>query len=779
MNINKPNPIALITEGENEIKDKITKLTNNIFQKEYILLDKNWFNKYQNILYNKSNKNVFKIQFLPNFKNKTYDFGNKSYSFSIPTSFVLVKKALIDCFDKNEQNRVQNLIYDVIIGGECLIIKNKKYNNAFYVSQYDINSPFKYINDINYILIYKDTQKLNCELNKILQKGFSSYLDENKIKPDGKSHDIFNSNGEIIGNIIHYTELQYTYTSEMLNIKNVFKSNNLKKEIKKFEMNKILHSIMLCLFQTKQLVNELNNDKNRSTKKMVQLFVDYFQNIQNDCSKVNSKLNSQINPSMTGTYKDIISEMFSKLDKELAISKMKDAYKHGQINQFSETISKNKINEEFKNSSIIQKLFYTTFEIKSICNCGISNYRYESIIFLYINLDKENKNVLISDKMLNYKKPKNIQCHFCGQKIDNKNEIKIYIYPKILIVILEGENYNNFSLINQAKIKINNRLYQLYCLCEKNQNRFYFKRNEEWYANIEKINCKKIETIETTKPVILFYQFYSYIENDRNNINQNINNYLNNKISHSDSNNKQILNMNQMNNYNNMNQMNNYNNMNQMNNYNNMNQMNNNNNMNQMNNYNNMNQMNNNNNMNQMNNNNNNMNQMNNYNKMNNYNNMKQMNNNNNYNIINNNIMNNRMINNFNNMNINMNNNNNFYINGIYNNFKINNMNMNNNFCNNNMNLNKMINFNKKMNNAPLLKSKNILLTFILKGKQLFWESNQNETFQTIILKLENKYNYLKNIKNKVYYYNNQIIQTEYTLKQLNIPDNSVIYIMS
>lgn len=107
-------------------------------------------------------------------------------------------------------------------------------------------------------------------------------------------------------------------------------------------MNQILHSIMLCLFQTKQLVNEINNNNYKSKKTMVQLFFEYFQNIQKDCSKVNSKLNSQINPNMVGTYKDIISEMFSKLDKELIISKMKDTYKQGQINQFSETSSKRK-----------------------------------------------------------------------------------------------------------------------------------------------------------------------------------------------------------------------------------------------------------------------------------------------------------------------------------------------------------------------------------------------------------------------------------------------------
>ena len=57
----------LISEGENEIKDNITKLTNNIFQKDYSLLDKNWFNKYQNVLYNNSNENIFKMTFYPNF----------------------------------------------------------------------------------------------------------------------------------------------------------------------------------------------------------------------------------------------------------------------------------------------------------------------------------------------------------------------------------------------------------------------------------------------------------------------------------------------------------------------------------------------------------------------------------------------------------------------------------------------------------------------------------------------------------------------------------------
>ena len=123
---------------------------------------------------------------------------------------------------------------------------------------------------------------------------------------------------------------------------------------------------MCCLFRTTQLVNELYKDYNKIKTIMVQLFVEYFQNIQNqkDCSQVNYKLNSQFDQNITDKYKDIISQMFSKLDKELTKSIMKDTYKQGQINQFSETSSRKKIYEGYNNGSIIKKLFYTIFEKK-------------------------------------------------------------------------------------------------------------------------------------------------------------------------------------------------------------------------------------------------------------------------------------------------------------------------------------------------------------------------------------------------------------------------------
>jgi len=755
MDINKSLQIKLIYEGENEIKDNIIKM-NNIFHKNYGLLDKDLFNNYQKFLNSMLNDN--KIQFSLKFDNFISNFENQSYNLLIPRNIILVNEQIfysnLNYFDKNAQNQLINLIYEVFIGGECLIIKDKKYNNVYYVSKYNINNYYQYNNGIDYILIFKDTNAFNDELNKIMQKGFSSYLNDYNMTTKEKFHDIHNSKGLLIGRII-YNFLRYTETMDILEENGYFK------------YNQILHLIMCCLFRTTELVNKLYNDCKKIKTIMVKLFVEYFQNIQyqKDCSKVNFKLNSQFNPIITDNYKNIISEMFSKLDKELTQFIMKDTYKQGQINQFSETSSKEKINEGYRNGSIVKKLFYTIFEIKATCNCGISNYIYEFNIFLNINLDKENKNVLISDKFLNNKKPINIQCHFCGQKINNQNENKIIIYPKILIVILEGTNYNNFSLKKQREIIINNRIYQLYCLCEINAGGFYFKNSKGWYAYTKSGICKEFKGIEATKPAILFYNFSGFI-NNRNNINQNINYYYNNNISLSDSNiNKHINLNNQINNkvINNMNQMKNNNNNNNFNNNiinNNMNNniiyMNNNNSNNIYNNgmYNNFN--------------NNNMNINNNY-----------FSNDMNKNFFSNNV---QMNNNFNNNNMNFNMNNNFFSNNVNmnNNFYNNNMNfnMNNNFYNNNMNIN-MNNFNYNKNNIPISKSQNIFLTFFLNGKQLFIESNQNETFQAIISKLEKKYNWVKGINKKAYLYNNQVIDIQYTLKQLNIPDNSNIYIVS
>ena len=354
MDINKSIQIKLIYEGEMEIKHNIIKM-NNILHKNYGLMDKDLFNKYQKFLDNMANDN--KIEFSLKYDNIISNFENQNYNLSIPRNIVLVNEQIfysnLNYFDKNAPKQLINLIYEVFIGGECVIIKDKSYNNVYYVSKYNINNSCQYNNGIDYILIYKDANEFNGELNKIIKKGFSSYLNDYNITPKENSRDIYNSKGILIGRIIN-NFLRSTETKDILEENGVFKHNQ------------ILHLIMCCLFRTTQLVNELYKDYNKIKTIMVQLFVEYFQNIQNqkDCSQVNYKLNSQFDQNITDKYKDIISQMFSKLDKELTKPIMKDIYKQGQINQFYETSTRKKIYEDYNNGSIIKKLFYTIFEKK-------------------------------------------------------------------------------------------------------------------------------------------------------------------------------------------------------------------------------------------------------------------------------------------------------------------------------------------------------------------------------------------------------------------------------
>ena len=178
-----------------------------------------------------------------------------------------------------------------------------------------------------------------------MQKGFSSYLNDYNITTKEKFHDIHNSKGLLIGRII-YNFLRYTETKDIL------------EENGYFNYNQILHLIMCCLFRTTQFVNKLFNDCKKIKTIMVQLFVEYFQNIQNqkDCSKVNSKLNSQFNPIITDNYKNIISEILSKLDKELTKFIMKHISKDKLINS-SKLVQKIKLKNAIKMVQLLKNYF--------------------------------------------------------------------------------------------------------------------------------------------------------------------------------------------------------------------------------------------------------------------------------------------------------------------------------------------------------------------------------------------------------------------------------------
>ena len=142
--------------------------------------------------------------------------------------------------------------------------------------------------------------------------------------------------------------------------------------------------------------------------------------------------------------------------------------------------------------------------------------------------------------------------------------------------------------------------------------------------------------------------------------------------------------------------------------------------------------------------------------------------------------MNNMEMNNMNNAGMNnmgMNNTNNAGMNNM-NNVAMNNMN------NMGMNINnknaQMMNNNGNMNNKTTNVNKTIFLTFTFEAynKQIFIDVDENEIFQNLIKELEDKYNWLKSIKNRSYFYQSQQIKNlNLSIKELNIPDNSNIII--
>ena len=152
-------------------------------------------------------------------------------------------------------------------------------------------------------------------------------------------------------------------------------------------------------------------------------------------------------------------------------------------------------------------------------------------------------------------------------------------------------------------------------------------------------------------------------------------------------------------------------------------------------------------------------------------------------------------MNNFNNnmiMNNNINNQNNNMMN-FFNNMIMNNMNMNNNMIttNNNANsINNMNNINNNLNNNANLKNddnndtimedKEIFLTFTFKKKneQVYIDVNGDEIFNNVIIKLEKKYQWIKDIPNRQYYNKSKKIDPTKSINDLKLKNNSDITVI-
>ena len=435
--------------NENYIKNNIKSNKSDFKYEKFGLLNKDWLVEYLSFM--KGNKQNEKLIFssdkcVPTLEGKYYKFNNKVYLFSVPDNFVLVSLKFIELimqyYDEEYKKKINELIYEVIIGGNCIIIKERKLENINYISLYnEENKEFNYNHYIDYILIDNNKQFIINEIKLMLKLTISFYLKSKKIELNSQiiSKSLFDNEKKGNAQIILNQHLKNFDTLKILEKENIIKSINSKSNFSEIK------SIMMCLYQFKNFTEELikyKNDKYELTNIIIEIFNNF-----NNIEKFESKLQFFIEKLY---FIEIIPEIFEKIDLELQENKNKV---FGLIEQSTEDEAKKIFEEGHKNPSIMESFFYIRNLTKKTCpqNSKIS-YTFDNIKFLSINLDKKVENISLFEILTNVIISNKLEyCNFCQSKQVHKKEIKITEFPKILTVILDGE-IAKFSLENHYNI---------------------------------------------------------------------------------------------------------------------------------------------------------------------------------------------------------------------------------------------------------------------------------------------------------------------------------------
>ena len=327
-----------------------------------------------------------------------------------------------------------------------------------------------------------------------------SYKDINKI--------LNNSKGKEIG----YLVLNESNLKQIEEIYNYMKEN---KEIRmdKNETNDLkidkFYSFLLCLYNIKELYDKLIIYYNGKDKSIIKILFNFV-----SLKKLDDNIKQYFFESLkSNDYKFIINDIFEKINSEL-----NNQNKNGIINnhynqatQYDEIKAKKIFLENNKKTSIINQLFFILKEDIIFCNeYGMNIYNFYYSNFFLIDLDKEEKEILLTDKILS---PENIQIKqkfnfYSGKEIDCNKKIKIVDYPEILIVLLDGNQFNKFILENNIYILCNNNqdiLYYLISFIESGTNNVYFGKNNNWYKYIDQ-NKIESQDYKNKNPIVLFYK---------------------------------------------------------------------------------------------------------------------------------------------------------------------------------------------------------------------------------------------------------------------------------
>lgn len=169
----KDREFTALINSENEINEELHKTRS--FKKflEYGLLNHSWYQEYK--VYLKELKNGKNKKFQYDIKSidvkteqKFYFFENDYIPFNFVDQFEVVNKNFINLLSENFKNKnkeeIKDMIYNIVIGGNCMICKdcNNDYDN--YIFFYEKNKS----NKIDFWLRIKDEGQRKKHFNLIL-----------------------------------------------------------------------------------------------------------------------------------------------------------------------------------------------------------------------------------------------------------------------------------------------------------------------------------------------------------------------------------------------------------------------------------------------------------------------------------------------------------------------------------------------------------------------------------------------------------------------------------
>ena len=196
---------------ENDIKKEL--LNTDISTKKYIpfcLVDKGICYKYRFLLNENFDRNAAREKVF-NYKdlikkqeNKDFGYINKSFAFSFPSDFMFVNQDFLDViinYIPEQYTTKLSTIFNAIIGGECIILKEAK----------DIKdeNPFRYIN------LYSEIKE-----DKANAIDFFIYIKDKKERKDAEEYILKNN----LWN--YFQKIRYNYKDEYTKIYNEKKTRN-------------------------------------------------------------------------------------------------------------------------------------------------------------------------------------------------------------------------------------------------------------------------------------------------------------------------------------------------------------------------------------------------------------------------------------------------------------------------------------------------------------------------------------------------------------------------